>query len=427
MDFFVRRIQWPVGQRCFASASITDPNGGSLRYIYDCGARSSTNVEAAVSEYSSDSRSCDALFISHLDHDHVSGLDRLLEAVDVESVYLPYLSLGQIALSIAHEDAIGASRLTVVQAMSDPVSWFGARGVNRIVLVGGQGEMPELPDASLPPEDISRDDRTAFDLKPQRPLLSLGSAGGGGAYYLEPGIGLLVTYGSTSLGWVLLPYVPSVAEPKRQAAFERRFAKVVRKFLGLSSDAAISKDEALEVLASKQGRKLLRKPYDEVFHKGSTDNHNRVSMSLYSGPLADTRYADYRAHTIADVSGKFSAEQYTTWPCRIGSISAGDAPLSIKKVRSEWVGFFANYLGSVQSFLLPHHGSKDGFDRSLLASLAAEYWIASADEDTRGYRHPHRSVSAAVWAGGRTLVHVTSDFSSGFRELVSIQSTGEEA
>src|SRR4051794_18710519 len=121
------RIQYPIGQGFFHAAEV-NVGSGTFRYIVDCGSTSVTMVDQQVDRYIDDLGSeehIDALFLSHIDHDHVSGLDRLLGPTKVDAVFLPLLSpFARLAL-IAH--AIEANHLTadLLSLLADPGRWFG--------------------------------------------------------------------------------------------------------------------------------------------------------------------------------------------------------------------------------------------------------------------------------------------------------------
>src|SRR5215218_7442471 len=91
----VRREQLPVGQGCFATGTIdarnVTNNETRLHYVYDCGARNRACLREVISNYKDGAGRLDALFVSHFDDDHVSGLDLLLANVSAKTVYIPYI------------------------------------------------------------------------------------------------------------------------------------------------------------------------------------------------------------------------------------------------------------------------------------------------------------------------------------------------
>ena len=92
----VTRCQYPIGQGCFSSGRIQCSRGEcdsaiDFHYIYDCGATNQGPLRDAIDCYQEADDIRDALVVSHLHADHVSGVDRLLGAVNVGTVYIPYV------------------------------------------------------------------------------------------------------------------------------------------------------------------------------------------------------------------------------------------------------------------------------------------------------------------------------------------------
>ena len=142
------RCQRAVGHGFFHSARI-DVAGKTYRYIYDCGGK---NIGERIDEYLHEDvngGSLDALFVSHLHADHVGGLEQLLARVNVDTVVLPYLSFEErLLLTLESLDTPSASTAHW-QALSNPASWFLARGAERVFEVIGWD--PDIPPESNPP------------------------------------------------------------------------------------------------------------------------------------------------------------------------------------------------------------------------------------------------------------------------------------
>ena len=136
----VLRSQYPVGQGCFHAGCVKLHDGRSnetpeFNYVYDCGATRQNVVKEAIDFYRIGHRHVDALFVSHLHEDHVSGNDRLLGAVSVGAVYIPYSDDLLPVLDVIEADLEGVLTASYVEAKIDPESWFGRRGVSRVVRV----------------------------------------------------------------------------------------------------------------------------------------------------------------------------------------------------------------------------------------------------------------------------------------------------
>ena len=90
----VTRFQFPIGQGCFHAGSIRDDDAvyhgeHAFHYVYDCGSDDGKALGEAIDSYKNQVSHVDALFVSHLDNDHVKGLDRLLSVVKVDTVTSP--------------------------------------------------------------------------------------------------------------------------------------------------------------------------------------------------------------------------------------------------------------------------------------------------------------------------------------------------
>lgn len=141
----VTRRQYPVGQGCFHAGEIcrTNEKGDEVvafRYVYDCGSMNQSILRGVVDSFRMQTSSLDALFVTHLDDDHVNGLDRLLGAVQVKAVYLPFVDDVIPIVEIIEADLNGALSASLVEAWIEPQSWFGRRGVSEIVRVRASNE-----------------------------------------------------------------------------------------------------------------------------------------------------------------------------------------------------------------------------------------------------------------------------------------------
>lgn len=410
-DFLrVVRVQWPVGQGCFATGSIETP-GGTIHYVYDCGARNVSNLEPIIAAYARRVPHIDALFVSHLDGDHVDGLDTLLARLDVTTVYLPYLSLSQRLMTVAEAEA-GDRRLTgsLIQAQFEPAAWFGSRGVQRVVFVRN-GDEPG-PSSEGPPEDPRpgpHDEKSSAWLLEKSRTRPLSVGGGGAAAVLEMEVDahIAVVSGGYPINWILKPYVPRVSDD-RVHQFEKKLLQVLDQLPGTPIDLASIKI----LLKTQEGRTKLRRCYEAILTDGSGKKHNMVSMSLYSGPAA--KVGSWQIDTRFERLWGWR----TTTTEAPGWIGTGDAKLNAKKRRAKWRSYYRDELGLTRTLLLPHHGSKANFHNELLRP-PLHICIAAADERDDGYRHPSPEVVEAIDDAGLHLFHVTKRLESRFRETIT--------
>ncbi|MHC4454522.1 MAG: MBL fold metallo-hydrolase, partial [Planctomycetota bacterium] len=130
MNINVIRQQWPIGQGCFANGSISTDNR-TFTYVYDCGSNNLNPLRQSIRQLDPNNNLIDALFISHLDSDHVNGIDFLCSSCgySVDTVYLPYLSIIDCLIIIGASLANDSFTWNLAEAVINPRKWFKQRGV----------------------------------------------------------------------------------------------------------------------------------------------------------------------------------------------------------------------------------------------------------------------------------------------------------
>ena len=309
----VKRTQYPIGQGCFHAGHLewtVDSSHPSeeFHYVYDCGTSDgSAALQDALLACRSETSHIDALFMSHLDADHVSGIDRLLGSVSVDTVYIPYVSAVAPVLDLLQADLEGAVSASLIEALMDPVSWFGRRGVSRIVRVRSSaiGEPPDATDPEPlgeddPDEPPSEDPDSRYELSVLKEMavrLPGESSRRPRLETMESGARVVVNP-AHRLPWALVPHVDPAPTARR-----RLFYRKVRQVLGLAPRQRLRADRLATALRNAGERRRLRKCYEHIVSGGSGPHHNRVSMSLYSGPAepgSEPRWWGYAAIAYSD-------------------------------------------------------------------------------------------------------------------------------
>ena len=78
----------PVGQGAFYCECFDLRNEYRLNVIYDCGSATSVKfVEQAIKNNFTKGETIHAVFISHLDEDHINGIPYLLRYCRVEKIF----------------------------------------------------------------------------------------------------------------------------------------------------------------------------------------------------------------------------------------------------------------------------------------------------------------------------------------------------
>jgi hypothetical protein len=421
------RLQYPVGQGFF---HVGEVNLGSVtfRYVYDCGSTMSRPLHREVEKYLEDLASAgrvDALFLSHIDNDHVSGLDTLLAHIRVENVFLPLLTpVARLAL-VAHaidQDTLTADHLSL---LADPGQWLGDRGATNVFFIsGGEGPAPDgvIPiGPGEPPQGELRS--IGFDIRklihisdfppPDDPDASAGltsralaaekrSRSANPHTYLIPHTTplFLMINGMSILDWLFIAFVHP------DATAESRFQRVVKQTLGnIPKNAKEFRRWVFDLVRTRANRRILRGCY----HAANVDV-NSMSMSLYSGPTA---------RAVRETEVDWFQEDHPMHPfhrrddAKCGWLATGDSDLKHDEHRAAFLSHYAQILKEVGTLTLPHHGSKHNFHPALLSIGPRRFVVTSRRGNPH---HPHAEVRKAV--GVFTFFHVNDLESSAFSESV---------
>lgn len=388
----VTMTQHPVGQGGLMSG-LLECHGGSLRWAYDCGSNQTEALNREIAIFAAQG-DLQLLFLSHLDSDHVNGIDSLLAKVRVEEVVLPYLREIDRIVAVAHDAAMGTLTGGFLTFLDDIEGWLRERGVERITFIeprddddeGGDGPfIPEVGDGGgegpikskwvgqpvAPPEG---DGTTHY---PENPTVQR----------LEDGATLHL-WASQPLDWLLSPHAHSPSK-SALAAFE---AELIKRFGGQHSDP----DFLQVILADQSLRTELKECYDAIWK-----DHNLVSMALYAGPVKGDAWISW-----TDRHYRFPWFSRRRHRGAVGWLCTGDMHLDVVRRRDAFIRHYRRLLENVNVFALPHHGSRANFSLSLFSALPnASQFAAAAGPNS--YDHPSEYVIRAVQAEGRSFVQVS--------------------
>ena len=329
----------------------------------------------------------DLLFLSHLDSDHINGIDRLLAACAVREVVLPYLD-PEVVIAIAARDA-EAGRLNglFLDAAPDIAAWFAGRGIGQVTFIRGGDDQPSMPPDLPPPPEDGRDGEGEISAKWIPPARDLGQVSGAtGATTIvrevQANAALSIFAGGMVLDWALIPHVHTPNEAKRRA-----FDAAIQAEFGHQPSPGFF----THAMQCSICRTNLRACYDALWM-----DHNLVSMALYSGPLRGDRL--------------FASVQDPFWRSLMapGWMLTGDAHLERTRRRDEFARRYERVLDKVGTLMLPHHGARANFHPALL-DLLPRLEIGFAAAGPNPYRHPHkdvrRTVNASTWRGFHQVSH----------------------
>jgi len=415
----VTMTQHPVGQGGMMSGLFKSHRViNQFHWIYDCGANRMDYLKREIEKVSRDG-DVDCLFISHLDSDHINGIDALLSEVSVREVVMPYLNKIDRLMAISYDLTVGDLSGTFLTFLDNIEGWFSARGVNRITYIyprsdddstdseinqspGDGGEGGELQETDLASSDSTfnrdsvgsgwSDQSVVFEEEKERVGLDSSLT----IQYFQTGATLHMCSRSGVLNWIFAPY----AHRPSDEALTLFASELQKAFPSWNS----SSDFITEILRDKLLRERLRNCYNVIW-----TNHNLVSMALYAGPEGDGGWNQLHSSAF---------HRPYEWPhdchsCKpkkrgaIGWLTTGDMDLSVKERRAELFAYYKSLLSYINVLGLPHHGAEASFAPSVLNDLPnVTHCVVAAGKNS--YGHPSARVRSFVEKSGRKFIHVNA-------------------
>jgi len=409
--------QEPVGHGGFHTGAFCFPDlhHPCLHWVYDCGswhkARTALQkrIKGLVKRVHRTKRPLDLLFVSHFDVDHVNGLHTLLDQLPVDTVVIPYLEPADafvvVAAAVERQNATPATDpdwrkwlLELHQIVFDPQSWFGRRGVRRVIRIRpgsapepgpaiGEGPLPlpELPGTGEGEAPQARSFYPVF-VRPDGSLLPPRSATKADkCEVMTVDAGTLVglaTRNGVWTDWWFVPYVHPISDQAR-----RDLQAAIKRTLRVSR-----RDRLSDQLAHSLKHKAKRRELAELYRREELDDANGISMSLYEGPISMSPYKGPGYYSGRRT--RFGRDQ----PSRhVGWLLTADAKLQNRDQRREWTQFFgARASKAVGALMLPHHGADGNFHESILEFAPDAKLFFTADHADK--KRPQPNVKATLKA-----------------------------
>lgn len=339
----------PVGQGAFYCECFEGDNR-NIHVVYDCGSLTSVKyVEKEIKNNFQEGEIIDALFISHLDADHVNGIPFLLRYCQVRRIYFPLISSAnktilKIYYSINHISGF------VAEFLEDPRGAIGSLGIGydpeliQIVEAGTEDMEQGFNDLDFPRRRSG--DNIFTDIN--------NSGTSGGALYSE---------------WLYIPF--NFRQGERIDILMKKLEDIYKR--------PITEDEVEELWRNNASgdRDKIREAY-----KGIPDDFNTNSMTLFSGETH--KQLRQFANTCCR---KYRLGCHDLTPS--GCLYTGDYDASGKFNWSQLENAYRDYWKHIGCVQIPHHGSGRSFNRGFLDMNA--FFVISCGYANK-YRHPHASV-----------------------------------
>lgn len=423
MNIYIDRIQRGVGQGGFHTCSITAEIHTHLllrterhpfEFVFDCGTRSLGPKKKPLADFLNDHIQAyepadgivDALFISHLDVDHYNGAEQLCNSKDVSRVFLPYFTVDELLLMVISEitadDASTAITTTYINTL------IGIARGNRLLfdvpvtVIGG----PNTQDNDQRPIQQDSDRLIVVEILDDGTERAIGG-------HIASGSTIGIKTKSRRLPWILRPWSYQQSKEAQKAITAAIDAIPALKKLNRSNkkDRKPGNVSAADIKAIHENKIAIRAACSQVLtDAGGTpaSDHNAVSLCLYSGPQPRL-LTSYRAKYIYRGSEEPLLRHDPT-----GWISTGDSLLS--KHWKDFCSAFADVLGNVGTYVVPHHGSDLNHSPELLHSVAGRLAVICARSHSKD--HPGTTVLDDLYEVDSIVKRVDEYSTYGLREIV---------
>lgn len=346
----------PVGQGAFYSERFYDEDNPQAKYniVFDCGTSWGNIIKAkkVVTQAFDKNDWIDYLFISHLDYDHLSLVNTLIESVNkkVRNIVLPLVNKNELRIGINLNYI--ANHQETVRFLSDILSFMD--GINN-----------------------RRDTHIEFIVSDNKGQ--------------SKGEGITLSFEDGETDWVLIP--------RNVSARSRRYELLdgLEKMLENTDFREESSKYGLPVVRS--GEELLNQLMDKEYVEGIIRNQklrnaiksayekvaggvNVNSLLLYSGPAKENM--DYMM--CPKYLNMFKHMRYR----RAGCLYTGDCDCDIDGWKS---GLYSDVWQNIGTIQLPHHGSLESFDVKN-NNIDRVYFFPVSCGSTNSYGHPSAKVLA---------------------------------
>ncbi len=368
---YMTRSFLPVGQGAFYVERFHNDNGPRDNIVvYDCGSQSKRCVERAIKRAFASKRAndnskvvIDALFISHLHYDHISGIEALLKRCEVKRIYLPYttpeereiLWLGCVVLNYVNENSFAANFIR------DPV------GAIRRVDYGGEIFIVEA-------DRYDNENRAEPN-------------GNYEANRISSGENVIEGWNDFTDGfeWKYIPY----------ALKQESRCDELKQLLQVDS----AKEIVEMWMNDKDGATRVKEAYKSLA-EGS--DLNESTLVLYSGGSGFEIMLPLRCNPERWMKRVHNSK--CGYRDKIGCVYMGD--YNAQKYWEELRAYVLNRVcAKIGLFQVPHHGSRASFNEALL-DYDAEFVISAGCTNRHG--HPADEVVGKILSKEKAL-HIVSD------------------
>ncbi len=419
-----RRTQWAVGQGGFHTGVLgTDANPLGCVWVYDVGSitagnrlpdeidlfrRRTAQLFATTEPQPGAVRDIDVLYLSHLDLDHVNGVEHLARVGRIHRIIAPLTTpLERLALL---GRTVGTPSAWYLALVADPATTLS--GIAAQVVFVKPGTIPETPLA----QQLSPSDDGDLTLPPVRPGVRTVSAAAA-ALPVRAGRQILWVFDVYAAPPTLVPAVESAFRASlatEWAATEAEVGRILR-----------TPADLLARLTARDGQPQLRRAYAAALGAGKL---NFTSLSLYAGPAAPVRLSNRSRWPVHLIGRPFRStwhdrHELAPWQPEVGWVHTGDAELGTRHAAGDLTAAMSWRLPMCGSAVLPHHGSDHNSCAALIGSIPhAHCWVSASQPGFRPtWKHPGPRTTQLVNEAGTALLMVTQVATTRYSDAVAFE------
>lgn len=316
----------PVGHGAFYTERFYDEhNVCKFTAVYDCGGAPVGGINRYIDKVFDPNEKINAIFVSHLHNDHISGLKYLLERCDCKKVFLPVITPNVVAESIIQnvktaKYANNYSNQFIIGAFGDNVD---REKFVFVQAVDGQRERRNEQNRRNEPQTIETASGT---ITSGTPLSS-----------------------SSIHSWIYLPFN---LNRNIQDAFFQEFGDIV------PNDGSGNIDYAALIEICKDTNKL--RELKDRYHRFISENPNEYSMTVYSGY---NQYLRFRGcccsddcRVCRDCCNEYNCEICDDMMVQPGCLYMGDFQATVSNA-NQLMSFYDDLMCCSKTIQIPHHGS----------------------------------------------------------------------
>ena len=322
-----------------------------LVYVYDCGSKTSKLIIDRIDENFEENQIIDAVFISHLDDDHINGLDHLLRRCRVQHLYFPLISRRHLLLvhflNVCNATYNKHAPYTLgftSSFISNPCAAIHSLQLHHTPILH-----PVRPseNAAAPDDDYTWIFETIRNLHMNAEDIRSGSN-------VASRIALANSpYPQELSNWAYIPF--NFNHATNYALLEAK----LQTLLGTVPTPEQLLDRASDDTTGADFIKDCKKIYEKLFNR-----HNSYTMTLYSGPAVSTPHLP-RVMTLRQIYFDPLSHKYKTYSP--GCLYTGDYEAANTPKFDELQNAYTNYLAHIGSIQIPHHGSKYSYNPDLVS------------------------------------------------------------